>query len=265
MKKYLAVVRIALAQTFEYRWEFLINQLRVVIILLTLYFLWTQVYQNRPVLFGFDYQKIISYLLLAMILRQTVFSSVTEQIAAELQVGGKFFTYLLRPIGFFRYWLTIDLAYKLVNLIFIILIVGLFIKIFHLPFFEPAGVLPLGLFLISLVLALLTYFYLGILVSSTGFWTSQVWGLQFLTVLILEFSAGAYFPIDVLPEGLRRIIQLTPFPYLLYYPVSIFLGRLSLLVAAEVIAKSFFWLILIFLLTRVVWQKGLKTYEAWGG
>jgi len=265
MKKYLAVGRIAFANILQYRWEYLLVQARAILLLITLYFLWTQVFKTRVNLFNFNREQIITYVFLATILRQFVIISATDQIAAELQSWGKFFSYLLRPIGYFRYWFTVDLVYKFAGLIPISLIIFIFVRVFNIVLTRPAGVFYILLFAISVLIAILIYFYIGILVSTAGFWTSQVWGLQFLVVLILEFSAGAYFPLNVLPSNLQFFIKLTPFPYLLYYPISIFLGKLSYLQSIQAILIATLWLFTIFLLTKFVWGKGLKAYEAWGG
>lgn len=265
MRKYFAIVRITFANALQYRWEFAISQARTILVFITLFFLWTQVFKGRTTLFGFNQKEIISYIFLAAILKQFVIVSATDQIANELQSWGKFFSYLLRPIGYFRYWFTVDLVYKLVSLVTISIIATIFINVFNISLNFPSGSSTMLLFFISTTVAVMLYFYIGILVSTTGFWTTQVWGLQFLTVLILEFSAGAYFPIDVLPQSLQTAIKLTPFPYLLYYPISIFLGKLSMAQSIQVILVASLWLLAIYICTRFIWQKGLKVYEAWGG
>lgn len=265
MRKYLAVVRITLANILQYRWDFLIGQLRVTLLLITLYFLWAQIFTTRLTIFGFTENQIITYIFLAAILRQFTLTTTADQIAAELQSWGKFFSYLLRPIGYFRYWFTVDSAYKIINLILILAIAFLFIKFFNIYFIKPPGILSLFLFTLSILIAIFLNFYAAILVSATGFWTSQVWGLQFFLVLIMEFSAGVYFPIDVLPQNIRLFIQLTPFPYFLYYPIVIFLGKLSPEQSIRIILTGAIWLIVLFVLTKFIWQKGLKSYEAWGG
>src|SRR4030042_6933260 len=266
MKKYLAVGRITLANILQYRWEYLIAQLRAILLLISLYFLWSQVFQSRLSIFNFNKEQIITYVFLATVLRQFVINSASgDQIAGELQSWGKFFSYLLRPIGYFRYWFTVDLVYKLTSLISISLIIYILVSLNNIAFVKPAGAFYILLFAISTLVAILIYFYIGILVSTTGFWTSQVWGLQFLVVLILEFSAGAYFPIDVLPQNLQFIIKLTPFPYLLYYPISIFLGKLTYLESVQTILIATSWLLVMFFVTNFIWNKGLKAYEAWGG
>ena len=265
MKKYLAIAKITFANILQYRWEYLISQSRTVILLITLYFLWTKIFFGRFSLFGFDKQQIITYVFLAAILREFVIVSATDQIAGELQSWGKFFSYLLRPIGYLRYWFTVDLVYKLTSLVSITIIVSIILRVSNLNLVTPQEVQTIPIFTIFIILAVLMYFFIGILVSTAGFWTYQVWGLQFLVTLVLEFAAGAFFPIDVLPQTAQSLIRLTPFPYLLYYPISIFLERIPVSESIRLIMIGLLWLAVIYLVTNFVWKKGLKVYEAWGG
>src|SRR3990170_2115979 len=132
MRKYLAVGRITFANLLQYRWDFIIAQARTILLLLTLYFLCTTVFKSKITLFGFTKDQIVTYIFLAAIIRQFVLTSATDQIAGELQSWGKFFSYLLRPIGYFRFWFTVDLVYKVTSLIFIFFITAIMLNILNI-------------------------------------------------------------------------------------------------------------------------------------
>ena len=48
------------------------------------------------------------------------------------------------------------------------------------------------------------------------------------------------------------------------FPLKIYLGSLNMTVIFEGLAISIFWMILLFLVCKVVWAKGLKIYGAEG-
>lgn len=265
MKKYLAVARITTINILRYRWEIILGQIRTIIVLLTLFYLWTKVYSTNVTLFNFTKEQMLTYIVIATVLRQIITVSATDQIAGELQSWGKFFSYLLKPIGYFRYWFTVDLVYKITNLVLTSIWALLFLKIFKISLILPTDPRSLFIFLLAIAVGALIYFYIGIIISTTGFWTSHIWGLQFLTVLILEFSAGVYFPIDVLPDHLEQVIKFTPFPYMIYFPIKIYLGHLSLDQSLIIVAIAAIWLVIIFFASKFIWNRGLKSYEAWGG
>jgi len=80
----------------------------------------------------------------------------------------------------------------------------------------------------------------------------------------LEFFAGAYFPIDVLPKWLSNFIYLTPFPYLVFFPMKIWLEQLSLTMVFKSIIICGFWLVVFYWLANFLFKKGSKTYNAYG-
>ena len=57
----------------------------------------------------------------------------------------------------------------------------------------------------------------------------------------------------------------TPYPYLLYFPVEVSLGRLAGGDLGRGLAVQAGWVVLAFLLARFVWSRGLRRYTAVGG
>jgi ABC-2 type transport system permease protein len=81
----------------------------------------------------------------------------------------------------------------------------------------------------------------------------------------LEFAAGAFFPLDVLPVSLRKFFETLPFASLLHFPLNIYLERFSLAAIMRGIGVQIFWIILFVFLTRWIWRGGLRVYTAHGG
>lgn len=265
MKKYFSVFQISLQNIFEYRWNFLLGRFRQIILLLTLYFLWTTVFSKQPNLFGFNFTQIITYVFVVQILRGIVLDSRSENIADEISGNGKFFSYLLRPIGYFKYWLSVDLAYKVINIIFTTLELIIVAKILSVTLFFQTNLLNLLLFLSAVILATLMYFLLISWVSLVAFWMTQAWGARFALTLLLEFTSGAFFPLDILPGNWQQILNLTPFPYLIYFPVKVYLGQLAPIQMWQGFTILLFWLVALFFMARLTWVRGLKVYQAFGG
>ena len=77
-----------------------------------------------------------------------------------------------------------------------------------------------------------------------GFWTAQSWGPRFCFEILLEFCAGAYFPIDVLPKAAQKILMTLPFPYLVFFvPSSIYLGRIQGGAIVSCLLHQVFWIV----------------------
>lgn len=265
MQKYLTVFQISLQNIFEYRWNFLLGRLRNIILLLTLYYLWTNVFAKQQNLFGFTLTSILTYVYIVQVLKSVVLDTRSDNIGEEISGNGKFFSYLLRPIGYFKYWLSVDLAYKIVNLIFSSIELFIIAKILHISLFLQTNLINIIIFLISVALATFLYFIFISWVSFLAFWTTQIWGARFALMLLLEFTSGAFFPLDIMPKNMQQIINLTPFPYLVYFPAKVYLGHLSNSEMFYGLLIQLFWFMILWFFAKLTWSKGLKVYQAFGG
>jgi ABC-2 type transport system permease protein len=150
---------------------------------------------------------------------------VSDRIPSEIATG-KLSEILLRPISHMGYWAMQDAAMKSLNIIFAVPEVLIFSLLMSSPFFLPHHPLTLILFAASVLGGMILYFQMSYLIGVMGFWGSQSWGPRFCFEVVLEFCAGAYFPIDILPGAVQKVISALPFPYLVYYPLTIYLERL---------------------------------------
>jgi ABC-2 type transport system permease protein len=265
MQKYLAVFQISFAQEFVYRMNFIMWRVRNILQIFLLFFLWDAIFADpQRVVFGYDRAKILTYVFGLLFLRSLVLSSRSVDVAGEI-ARGDLTNYLLKPINYFKYWFTRDLSSKALNLVFAFLEAGLIYVLLKPPFFLQTNFLLLALFFLSAFLAVVIYFLLLFVFSSLPFWfPEQAWGSVFLLFIFTDFLGGGAFPLDILPASIQQVLYLTPFPYLLFMPLQIYLGKLSLLASFKAVALALVWAgILAFALQRL-WNWGLKNYRAEG-
>lgn len=266
MRKYLQIFKISYQQEFAYRLNFIMWRVRNVLQIFLVFFLWDTVFSDtNRVVFGYDRTEILTYVFGLLIVRAFVLSSRTIDVGGEIS-RGDLSNYLLKPINYFKFWLTRDLSSKFLNLNFATVEGVLLYLTLRPPFFiQKNPVFVLG-FVISLILAMFIFFNLLFITSSVPFWIPEaVWGVHFLfTMITLEFTSGALFPIDILPQHLQRILYILPFPYLIFFPLQVYLGKMSHLELLKGISISVFWAIALWILMNAVWKKGLKVYQAYG-
>lgn len=257
MKKYLSIFTTTLQEYFVYRLNMLMWRIRQIFVFLIPYFIWRAVLSQGGELYGYNFGSLMTYLFGTTILRSLVMGSRTVDLGWMINSG--YLTIpLMRPIGMFRFLFTRDAADKLFNLSFIFLEIPLLYFIFRPPVFLQTNPVQLLYALISMLLAILIYFFINILFGSLGFWTRDVWAPRFLLMVIMEFTTGAMFPLDMLSVFWQQVLMFTPFPYLLYVPLKLYLGdNLSLV-------PQLIWVIILMIATKYVWQKGLLRYEAEG-
>ena len=263
MKKYWFVFAIYWQEGLSRRASFIMERFRALVVLISFYYFWSALLKNRTSFAGYDRNQMITYVLGMNILRSIVFATRTEEIAGEIN-HGRLSGYLLKPVNFMVYTLFRDLSEKSINLVSSIIEVFGLIYLFHVHLQCPSTWQSWLLFLVSIAGATWLYFILSFMTGCWGFWTSEAWGPRFLLELFLEFTAGAFFPLDVLPKLAQHIIKSFPSPYLVFFPLQIFLGKLNSEQMIKGFAMQAFWILAISGLARLVWIKGMRNYSAVG-
>lgn len=266
MKKYLSVFKISFQQEFVYRLNFIMWRVRNVLQIFLIFFLWNAVFsQPGAVVFGYDRAKILTYVFGILVVRALVFSARAVDVAGEI-ANGDIVNILLKPIGFFKYWLTRDLSSKALNLSFASVETGILFLLLKPQIFIQTNPIYMVGFFVSVIVALLIYFVLLMMTSFVPLWFPEAgWGAQFLLIVVaVEFLSGGLFPLDILPMAIQKVLYMTPFPYLIFFPIEVYLGKLAPMVLLGGITISISWLILLLLAMRWLWHKGLLAYKAEG-
>lgn len=260
MKKYFSIFSITIQEYFVYRLNMLLWRVRQLFVFLLPYFMWRAILGAGGDLYGYEFASLMTYLFGTTILRSLVMGSRTVDLGWMIN-SGMLTIPLLRPIGMFQFLLTRDAADKLFNLSFMFIEIPLILFIFKPPVFVQTDASSLIFAGLSIVLAIFIYFFINIIFGSLGFWTRDVWAPRFLLMVILEFATGAMFPLDMLSSVWQKILYFTPFPYLLFVPLKVYLGDPS---TSTLIIAQLFWLFILFITARIIWRRGLHRYEAEG-
>lgn len=264
MSKYFQVFVISWQQGLVYRLNFALWRVRAVLQLLLVYFIWQSVFSNQTSVFGYSQLNIMTYILIASVVRAVVLSSRATDLMNHINEGS-IVNFLVRPLDIIRFYFSRDLADKILNVAFVALEITLIIWLF-----KPAVSLQTNLFIlmqfsIALVLAILLNFFSSLLISMMSFWVENSWGPLFLMMIILEGLGGGLFPIDILPVKVFTFLMYTPFPYLLYFPAKIYLGVLNTSEILQGFGVLCVWVAIMFLIAKKTLSAGLRYYTAGGG
>jgi ABC-2 type transport system permease protein len=263
VNKYLTLTGLSFQKQLEVRSDFLFERVRSLSVMISLYFLWSALLINQTSVLGYEREQLLTYVLMAALLRALVLGAVSDYLPSEI-AKGKLSDVLLRPISHMGYWAAQDAASKSVNVISAAIELTIFALLVRTPFYLPAHALTWLGFFLTVIGGMVMYFQMSYLLGTLGFWTAQSWGPRFCFEILLEFCGGAYFPIDFLPQTIQRIVSLLPFPYLVFYPLRIYLERGSLLTIGHCLMMQAFWIVVLSVLVRVLWRRGLRQYAAEG-
>lgn len=265
MKKYWSIFKISFEQEFVYRLNFILWRVRNVLQVFLIFFLWDTVFSSPGrVVFGYDRAKILTYVFALSIVRALVTSSRSIDVAGEVSQG-LLANYLIKPISYFKYWFTRDIASKALNLFFVIFEVGLLFILLKPPFFFQTDPLFLAISALSLVFAVILFFLLLFIFNLFPLWyPEQAWGPTFILLIFVDFLGGGVFPVDILPASFQKILYLTPFPYLLFVPIQTYLGKLDRTMAIRSLVVAAFWALILAYVLKNIWKVGLKVYRSEG-
>lgn len=263
MNKYWLVARNTWDEMLTYRLNFVMWRLRTVFQLLTIYFLWLALIPHGGELFGYSQMEILTYILGTALIGSLVLSSRSHAIGDDINEGN-LSNFLLRPINYFFFWMAKDAADKTMNIAFSIVELTILFVVLKPPLLIQADVSYLLLFLIASIVALILWFIFNVLIGLIGFWSPEVWAPRFILMIVITFTAGGLFPLDILPKPVFAFVQLLPFTYLLYFPVKVYLGQLTFIEVSLGLAISLFWVVFLLSFIRPIWMRGLRLYTAQG-
>ncbi len=266
------IFRIALEERLAYRGDFALGTLMRFLPIITQIFLWAAVFESvgggsaTARVAGYSLHDMIAYYLLSMLAR--AFSSMpglASTIAKQIREG-EIKKYIVQPIDLISFMLLGRMAHKVAYYTISTLPFAL---VFFLcrGYFEngwPASEVMTA-FIISCLLGFLVGYFMDLCIGLVGFWFLEVSSLLFIYMLLNFFLSGHMFPLDLLSEPWRTIVDWLPFKYMAYFPAAIFLGKVPAEQLWQQIGAEALWLLGLIGLSRVLYARGLKRYSGYGG
>jgi len=268
MKKYLHVINIGLQNNLQYRFNYLTRTLFSFIPLFAMLSLWRTIYAGNERAGehnGFTRTQMVFYYLLVAVV--DVFTAVNEddwQIAADIREGN-ISQFLLKPMDYLWYRLSLFFSGRLAFISMAAVPLAVFIFCFRHYFLPPPDAATFGIFLMSLVFTALLQFFISFAMAMLAFWLLEISTLIFILFAFEYLASGHLFPLDVLSPGVKQILFLTPFPYQLYFPIQIYLGKISGAALGQGLAIQILWVLVAYGFARLMWRRGIRRYAAFGG
>jgi ABC-2 type transport system permease protein len=266
------ILRIALEERLVYRGDFALGTLMRFLPMVTQIFLWWAVFdsvartQSQPDIAGYRFQNVVAYYLLTMVSR--AFSSMpglASGIALQIR-NGEIKKFLIQPVDMLEFLMLSRLAHKLAYYT-VALLPFAFVFFLCRGFFVDGwpDATTLAAFGLSLLLSFLLGFFLEASIGLLGFWFLEISSLLFVYMLLSYFLSGHMFPLDMLPAPWNQLVAVLPLKYLAYFPAAVFLGKVTGADLVRELSISAAWVVVFFLLSRVMFQRGVRRYSGFGG
>lgn len=260
-------MKVGIENTLVYRFNFFFRSAFSLIPLLATIFLWRTIYHGNAAseISGYTLPGMISYyLVMTMVDTLTAVNEDDWQIAADIK-DGNISQFILKPINYLTYRLCLFFSGRLIYTAISIVPVGLFVLAWHDYMVAPPDWQTFGFFSISVILTALLQFFISFTMALLAFWLLEVSTVIFILFAFEYIAGGHLFPLNILPPLLSQILNFTPFPYQLFFPVSIYLGQVKGVALAQGLLIQAAWVIFFYGLACLVWNRGIRKYSAVGG
>ncbi|MEM7533894.1 MAG: ABC-2 family transporter protein [Chloroflexota bacterium] len=271
-RAYLEFAKKSFQEQIAYRSDLVI---RVIALFFSFYLLtifWTALYGNaattEQAVEGIPLSSMITYAILSAVTGGllNVFGILQVYISywmSRKMRTGEIISDMLKPTDFQFYLLAHSLGRLVFNLIFSIPIVLVAFLIFELD--PPTSREALGLFVLSLSGGYLLLFLIDFLISLSAFWTTQTRGIGGMTRLVVALLSGSFVPLWFFPDWAKGTLTYLPFASIYHTPLSIYIGRIAEADAMQAISVQVVWIVLLFILSRIIWQRSRQKLMIHGG
>ncbi|HEX6971150.1 MAG TPA: ABC-2 family transporter protein [Limnochordia bacterium] len=222
---------------------------------------WRSITQAEGQISGYDPQTIVAYFLVQSIVYHFTSAWQVYEFSYLIRMG-TLSTRLLRPFDPSHWIVTQNVAFKLINLIWLVPIwLGLG------GYFRPRLEWSAGRILAfagALLIAAALRFLWTHCWAMVSFWTVRAAGLHELIDAVNFLIGGGIAPVGLLPGILQALGAFLPFYYMLGWPIDIGAGTLSLDTVGPALLRAVGWTGALFIIYRILWWRGLRRYGAVG-
>lgn len=262
IKSILAVAKMEYKNETAYKSNFYLYTLNRIVEVIVYVFVWQAIYNQTGNAGGLSIEHMVTYYILVTSLRPIALWGINEEMAHSIK-NGQIHKELLNPISYFQYYFGMNLG----AIVFAIIVgIATFIccSIFW-PVAMPHSITNLLLFIFIILLSIPITFFLQMIVGTVGFYSNSIWGMQILRKAIISIFSGVIAPLTLFPKWFQTISNFLPFKELIYTPINIYLGQVTMNEILFIIVKQIIWGILLYIIAKVFFEHAIKKVTINGG
>lgn len=265
LKKYLALTRAGILESFQYRLAMLVMIAGNLLYLTVVYFFWKAVYASSgsDVVNGMTFSDTLIYLVLATALFNFMEMYTVWEVGRNIQ-SGKIVLDLLKPMRYRSY------LFWSFSGTFVTQFVFTFLPTFIIVCSVTGGAIPMGInllyFVISVVMAVVINYTVDFMTSTICLYTESIWGINIMKQVIVLLLSGATIPIAFFPDTLKKAVGYLPFQSIYNTPLTILLERDPDITAVlEVLGVQAFWCAALLIISSLFWKVSIRKITVNGG
>lgn len=266
IKTYLPFARNTFQKLISYKANVIIFMFGDLLMLAVTYYLWKAIYgsSSEEIINGFTLNQMIIYVFITFLTGLMTSVDISQDISREV-LDGSIAINLVRPINYEKRMFFQGLGNVFYNFIVIFLVTFTLTTFLFYRYFGDINVVNIIIYFVSITLGILISFYFSYIFGLFSFKITNMWGMSQIMQAIIQLLSGTLIPIAFFPTWVQAVVKLFPFSSIIYTPTMIYLGKLS---STEIVCSlgiQVFWIVLLMVIARSMWQAMIKNLTVVGG
>ena len=224
---------------------------------------WSALYQGRTSVNGIQLNDMITYVLLGSVIAALTRANIIRKMSDKI-VDGSVAVDFVRPISYKYYNIADELGEYLFQLLLGSIPPVIIIAAFY-GFALPQNPISLLLFFISFVNAVVLNILFTYTLGLSVFWLKTPYLPFWFYFSFREVFGGTVVPLWFYPEVLRKIARFLPWRLLTFDPLQIYLEKITIPESIRVILLQLAWIIVTFVLEKIIWTRARRVVTVQGG
>lgn len=263
MEKYVEVFKVGWKEILAYSFDVFGSAVFSIFKILLAFIMWQAIFNSKPDIAGYSFPMMLTYYILVTLMTNLDKSKVISSNLAKEIRSGNFTKYVVKPVHSMTHYIALVLSkFSYVftfNVTATIVWAVVFSEYFILPQNLGSCMTAILIFMLGMIfLTLLNYFF-----TILTFWVLEVTAFFMIKDYFIEFSSGAFLPLALLPSSVLAVLKVTPFYYVYYYPISLYLNpNFGGETTAFLTLSS--WIVILFVANELLYKIAIKSYDGVG-
>ncbi|MCA9376250.1 MAG: ABC-2 family transporter protein [Candidatus Doudnabacteria bacterium] len=262
LRIYLRIVKMHLMYDSVYRGRMFVYALMSFLYTVIFLAIWLSVVGGGE-LEGFTQRTFVTYFIGVFLISKMVFAYGLVELGGTIR-RGELSKFLVKPVAFMRQYAVGEHATHVTQVLLAIPVILIALALYWGKFQGPSSIAGLGVMAIAILCASLLMQSIAHIIGMIAFWLEDTKGVIAMYFAADMFLSGHVAPLALLPDWLERLSLYLPFRYFASFPMEIYLGQVSTDEIALGFGILFGWLVIMHLLSRLVWARGIRRYTAVG-
>lgn len=263
MRKYIEIAKISIKEQMEYRFDVISGAAMSLVRVLMGYVLWKAIFADKTMVGDYTFPMMLTYYIVTTIIfKMNASGTMMWQFSDEIK-NGRFSKYVVRPVNPIFYFISCSLSKSFITLLFNIGAFVIWIALFRNYFVLPQSGVMVAWAVLFALLGLSIMIQTNYFISMLSFKITEIAGMYLAILNVIDFLAGVFLPIALLPGGVQNVLKLLPYYYTVYFPASLYLNK-GVEQIPFALVLMLFWNVVFIGFNLIMYKKMFRYYEGVG-